>query len=109
MYRYFDKDLPQKTTNIAPKSFISDIIVPKNKVVYLYDKLFVRDLLSLYGKDDGTFNSITEKESIARGSLFVNKKINIILPIQIKNKIDEYHFNFLVKNFEVVEYNEADY
>lgn len=107
--RYFDKDLPQKTTNIAPKSFISDIIVPKNKVVYLYDEWFVRDLLSLYGKDDGTFNSITEKESIARGSLFVNKKINIILPIQIKNKIDEYHFNFLVKNFEVVEYNEADY
>lgn len=109
--KYNEKSQSQTPTKVIRQSKISEIIVPKDNIEY-YKGWKIKDILRdsiNYPESIGTFNTSVKENVKEHTKLFVNSTIQIMLPIQLKNKTIEYIFVFKVNGFDTVIYNSYTY
>lgn len=105
--KYNEAAETQLPTNVIKNGKINDTLIPKKNLIF-FDKWYIRDMLIEPGRNHGTFNNIKE-ESIKQGNKYIGSIIQVMLPIQLKDKTIEYLFKFKVVGFDNVVYNKYTY
>ena len=84
--KYSDRNNPQPPTTIVRGTTVSDIILPID---------------DFYGSLFSPYATRTEKESADKAEQYVGKSVQVLLPLKIKEIVNEYIFSFKVNDFKV--------
>jgi len=95
--QYKDRYYSQRSTKIVENSTISDFIFPADNVYYVGEKFGGWRELPLF-----TNLSVISAEELAdKAEKNIGKTVQVILPIETKNIINEYIFSFKIHDFKV--------
>jgi len=90
--KYTERSNPQPPTVIVKKANISDIILPTDNVYYVRGQGWnTRPLFRNWANTPEELDTLTKK--------FIGKTVQILLPLQIEETINEYIFSFKVEDF----------
>lgn len=93
--KYTDRNESQKPTVIAPLSFINDLVLPTKNVYYETNPYMAgwkeKYFLPIVSQDKATL--------INTANMLIGKKVKIILPIQIKEIVNDYTFTFNINSY----------
>ncbi len=91
--KYTDRNLSQPPTIIPRGSTISDIVIPNENVYYSDYSGWQKEYLfrKLYSDNPEKLKSLV--------SIWIGKKIQVLLPFEHQNVVNEYIFSFEVKDF----------
>ncbi len=102
--KYADRDKPQPPSIIVRKGFIEDIVYPTDYISWSSGTRYTSGkwikeplLLSLdfHGKYyKGSYSSLTEFEEAV--NKYIGKRIQVLLPLQIQDVINDYIFTFTI-------------
>ena len=94
--KYIDRNSPQPPTVIVRGGKVSDIIIPTDNVYYVSGQ---------YGgwREKGIFEPYSEFsiEKLKPAKNHIGKKVQVLLPLDIKGTVNEYIFTFKVNDVEL--------
>jgi len=94
--KYIDRNNPQPPSVVVRNGTITDLVIPTDNVYYVSGK---------YGgwREAPLFpaSSVTAEELRSKAQKYVGKTIQVLLPIQIEDVVNEYIFTFEVKSVNV--------
>ena len=91
--KYVDRNNPQPPSIIIRKGTLSDVIVPSDHVYYISGKYGGWQELPLFPDA-----AITEEELKTKSGIYLGKSIQILLPLQMEDIINEYIFTFKIND-----------
>ncbi|RLI46562.1 hypothetical protein DRO69_02755 [Candidatus Bathyarchaeota archaeon] len=94
--KYIDRNNPQPPSVVVRGGTISDIIIPSDKIYYVsgqYGGWRKNPLFPTTSEEFDFFKKLVKK--------YVGKTIQVLLPLQIEDVINEYIFTFEIKDAEV--------
>ena len=92
--KYIDRNNPQPPTVIVKKANIDDMVVPTSNVTYTsgqYGGWNTQAIFPNIALSQEELNSLSQK--------YIGKEVKILLPLKIKETINEYIFTFKVEDF----------
>lgn len=89
--KYIDKNNHQLPTILVKNTIINDVIIPSNNIDYKDGEWIIKPIFP--------YKAYTEKKLNDIAQQYIGKKLIILLPIKIKETINEYIFTFKVEDF----------
>lgn len=90
--KYTDRSNSQPSTVVVKNANIDDTVVPTDKVSYNYAKGWISQPLF-------PNRATTSKELNTLSQSYIGKTVQVLLPLQIEDTVNEYIFNFKVEGF----------
>ncbi|MDA3817724.1 MAG: hypothetical protein PF486_10135 [Prolixibacteraceae bacterium] len=93
--KYTDRNNPQPPTIVVKNANIDDIIVPTDNIYYVsgqYGGWQTKPLLPNKANTEEELNTLTQS--------YIDKKVQVVLPIEIEDTVNEYIFKFKVDDFK---------
>lgn len=99
--KYIDRNNPQPPSIVVRKGSVSDLIIPTDNIYYWsgYDSGWRKTPLFPTYSVVGDSTAATQLRS--KSKKYIGKTIQVLLPLQIEDVVNEYIFTFEVKNVEV--------
>jgi hypothetical protein len=101
--KLMQKDNPQTPTVIARNGTISDAIFVSDYFILSGYKWINIDLLNDFASLENSSDNILKRMRDGANG-YLNKNIQILLPIKIENIVNEYIFIFNINSFKVIKY-----
>jgi hypothetical protein len=94
--KYIEKSNPQPPSVVVRKGIITDIVVPSSNIYYdnLLNTWKVGFLLP-------TVRGNTTEELRRQAQQYVGRTIQVLLPLQIEDVVNEYIFTFEIESFQI--------
>jgi hypothetical protein len=94
--KYIDRTNPQPPSVVVRKGSITDLVIPTDNIYYVSGK---------YGgwREAPLFptSAVTIEELRVKAENYIGKTVQVLLPLQIEDVVNEYIFTFEVNNVEV--------
>ncbi|MCF8363445.1 MAG: hypothetical protein K9G70_12575 [Prolixibacteraceae bacterium] len=93
--KYTDRNNPQPPTIVVKNANIDDIIVPTDNIYYVsgqYGGWRTKPLLPNKANTEEELNTLTQN--------YIDKTVQVVLPIEIEDTVNEYIFKFKVDDFK---------
>lgn len=99
--KYIDRNASWPPSIVVKQQRLSDVIVPTDYIEWTgQDWKGTSYLPTVAPKSADGFTKDPTIEDLARQ--YIGKKVQVLLPLQINNQLNNYIFTFEVKNFEII-------
>lgn len=94
--KYIDRNSTQPPSVVVRNGTVTDLVIPTDNIYYVSGKYGGWHVAPLFPK-----SAVSAEELRAKAGKYIGKTIQVLLPLQIEEVVNEYIFTFEVKNVEV--------